>query len=227
MTPGGTSDRQRGGPPGPDTSRPPRDDEPAWLPALRPLGLAAVAAGVIAVLGVGAGLVLRGPGATGSAGTGERATPTPRIPVVSTDNDFDQRELRRLAVGVDTEFTLPPGLTSADASRLAERRTAQLSGREHAARVAAPASVRRCLRDLLTGVTEPLVPVYVEVARFDGTPAVVYVFGAEDPASGTYRRILVRAVSSANCRVLATASYDRTGRYDGRNASQAPRPAAT
>ncbi|MGH3443325.1 MAG: hypothetical protein ACRDUY_15040, partial [Nitriliruptorales bacterium] len=173
------------------------------------------------------------------------ALAAPEVPVVETDNDFDARELGRLAVGVDTSI-LPPELTAKEADPLSQQLLGQLlthgegaaltarageaadeeagadaydgtdtadaPAEEQAARSAEGASpVSRCLPELVEAADGPIVPVYVELARFDGEPAVIYAFAAPEPDSGEYRRIGVWAVARSDCQVLRFTQYDRPG----------------
>jgi anti-sigma-K factor RskA len=215
----------------------------------RTFGAAVAAAAGIVVLGAGAGVVLRGgslgsPAAETAAGSRAQAekTAAPEVTVAETDNDFDDLELQRLAVNVDTQFVLPPDLNARDAAPLAAELQDQLLGgedraasaggsdgggaeaaaqtadrgrqpagevREASPAGAPPAAVGRCLSAIVSEQTDPLIPVYVEVARYEAVPAVVYVFAAEEPGSGTYRRVEVWAAARSDCRVLSTARYDR------------------
>ncbi len=207
--------------------------------ALRPLLAAAAAAAVVAVVGIGT-LFVRSGGDTG-AESRLTSLAEPTVAIRETDNDFDRQALRRLAVNVDTSGVVPPGLKADEARPLADQLTSQILGKEpssdrragttsqqqgpaagveEAAPAAPPApgarpagedAVQRCLPALLTDARSPLVPVYVELARFSGEAAIIYVFAAEDPASDTYRRIEVWAVSRADCHVLSFAQYDRPG----------------
>jgi hypothetical protein len=70
-------------------------------------------------------------------------------------------------------------------------------------------AAERCLPALLQQSEQPLVPVYVEVARFEGEPTVVYAFLTEEPESELYRRVEVVAVDQATCDVVGSAQYDR------------------
>lgn len=96
-----------------------------WSP-WRSLGVAAAAAAAVLVVGVGAGLLLRSGGAGPTAETAAGDGYTPQVPVVTTDNDYDDVQLQRLAVNVDTQFVVPPDLTSSEAAELQSRLVAQL-----------------------------------------------------------------------------------------------------
>lgn len=201
----------------------------------RALGAAAAAAAVVAVVGVGAGMLLDGGGADQTSqmaapGVEEHAA-GPQVVVTTTDNDYDDVELQRLAVGIDTSEVAPPGLEADEAAPLERELTSGLTDTkpfdttaEHARRDAgaaaedapapaagspAPEDVQRCLPQLLESASSPLVPVYVELARYRGEPAIVYAFAAEDPERGTYRRVEVWAVARSDCQVLSFAQYDR------------------
>ncbi len=200
--------------------------------ALRPLLAAAAAAAVVAVVGVGTLYGLRSGGDGSRQQLAGQAPPT--VPIRRTDNDFNQQSLRRLAVNIDARSLIPPGLKAEAAEPLADQLTSELQpdgpdvaemsrqtgddqadvGAQQAAPVpgAAPVggdAVQRCLPSLLAEAKSPLVPVYIELARFDGEAATVYVFAAEEPDSGIYRRIEVWAVARADCHVLSFAQYDR------------------
>ncbi|MDP9023470.1 MAG: zf-HC2 domain-containing protein [Actinomycetota bacterium] len=224
----------------------------------RTLGVAAAAASLIVVVGVGAGWLLRGGAgrAPDQAAPAAEGRPGLDVPVIETRNDYSDLELQRLAVNVDIRTVIPPGLGPDEAATYADRLQAQLAGaadmraeslsakdranaaagrdddrindgavREQAQsqgalsaddllrqRVGAAADdVRRCLPEILQSARTPVVPVYVEVARYRGEPAIVYAFAAEDPNAGTYRRVEVWAVARSDCQVLSFSQYDRTG----------------
>lgn len=205
----------------------------------RPLAIAAAAAAVIAVIGVGAGTIMRGGGGTAEVALDDGAGGEgPAIGPYETDNDYSPQELRRLAVNVDVREVLPSGLTPEEAHALADRYQGELIGVEDytasrgtavqesggevttdaltdagadaagTAETDAPA-YQRCLPELLAGSPEPLIPVYVELARFQGEPAIIYAFASVDPESDTYRRIQVWAVARSDCHVFNYTSYDR------------------
>jgi hypothetical protein len=148
----------------------------------------------------------------------EVAADEPRGTVIATDNDYGELELRRLTVNVDTQFIIHPDTVAEEAEPLADMLVGQLV-RGVALRSApdedtaqAPLvddPVARCLPDLVADSPTPLVPVFVELARFQGEEAVIFAFAAEEPQSGTYRRIEAWAVSRADCQVLGFAQYDR------------------
>ncbi|MBW3577257.1 MAG: zf-HC2 domain-containing protein [Actinobacteria bacterium] len=225
----------------------------------RTLGVAAAAASLIVVVGVGAGWLLRG----GADRAPEQAAPVGEghpaldVPVIETRNDYSDLELQRLAVNVDIRAVIPPGLGADEAAAYADRLQAQLTGVEgqqaaqsmsaenhadtaaekerqgigdqvpHAGaqqavpvpaddplrqRVGAAADdVRRCLPEILQSARTPVVPVYIEVARYRGEPAIVYAFAAEDPNAATYRRVEAWAVARSDCQVLSFSQYDRAG----------------
>lgn len=160
----------------------------------------------------------------------------PQVAVEATDNDFDSQELSRLAVNVDTTGVLPPGLTADEAVPLSERLLGQLlrhgaddtAADGDAERAAEPEAdqgggealsdaadetspVARCLSQLVDAADGPVVPVYVELARFEGEPAVIYALATPEPDSGEYRRIEVWAVARSDCHVLQFTQYDRPG----------------
>lgn len=214
--------------------------------ALRPLLTAAAVAAVVAAVGVSAGALLRGAG--DDAGPTTAAAPEaefgaaadaggPSISPVVTDNDYDDQELARLAVGVDVSAIVPPGLTAEEAQPLADLLQGQLLGGPAVAAQESRASGagggdeldaaaragsadagavaedvpahERCLPQLLDDAPDPLVPVHVELARYRGESAVIYVFASPDPETGTYQRIEVWAVARADCHILSYAPYDR------------------
>lgn len=76
-------------------------------------------------------------------------------------------------------------------------------------RLADTPAYQRCAPEVLASSPDPLIPVYVELARFDGEPAIIYAFATVDPDSGTYRRIEVWAVAEADCHVFNYTAYDR------------------
>lgn len=215
--------------------------------AFRPLAVAAAAAAVIALFGVAGVWLLQGGG--GDAGTETADAPMAAdgqgaaagVPVVETDNDFDEQELRRLAVNVEISGLVPRDLPAPAASPLAEELQEELLALsvgdtigEEAAERDAPAPeadrggggaataqgftgdeqsatgvVARCLPTVLEDARSALIPVYVELARFDGEPAVIYTLVSEDPDSGAYRRVEVWALARSDCQVLSFAQYDR------------------
>lgn len=214
--------------------------------AFRPLAVAAAAAAVIALFGVAGTWLLQGgndsametaAGPVEADGAGMAG-----IPVVETDNDYDEQELRRLAVNAEVSAHVPRDLAAAEATPLAEELQGQLLDRtsdapqttadrageaeaedaEGDASGAATAEglgdeqsrqsddvVARCLPTVLEDARSALIPVYVELARFDGEPAVIYTLATEDPESGTYRRVEVWALARSDCQVLSFAQYDR------------------
>jgi hypothetical protein len=215
---------------------------------LNPVLVAAAAAGLIAVIGVVTGTVLREasdfePMADEVALDAEVAedAPVPEVAVFATDNDFGDLELRRLAVNVDTQHIIHPETRTEDAAPLADHLVGQLLRLEVApaaeaeqldapeadvaeepaddvdadepvgARVvtAPPEEVSRCLPEIVDDARAPMVPAYVELARFAGEPAIVYLFHTEEPTSGEYRRVEVWAVARDDCQVLGFAQYDR------------------
>lgn len=203
-------------------STPDRKRHSARYRALRQVGLAAAAAVAIALVGVSAGVLLR----RGQLPHTTRlpAETSPTVTLVHTSNDFDERELRRLSVNLDIGQVVPPGMTSKLATPLGQQLAAQLGVRpvstNSAPDASSPASaagvdpateeaVGSCLPGLLEGATSPRVPVYVEIARFAGEPAIVYALVTEDPSSGTYERVEVWAVAHSDCRVLAFTQQDR------------------
>ncbi len=227
--------------------------------AFRPLAVAAAAAAVIALFGVAGVWLLQGGGGDSGLETagapleaGDRAA-APGVTVVETDNDFDEQELRRLAVNVEISELVPRGLRAPAASPLAEELQGELfmrsttgdstaaqdavepqpegdgahvgggggEGGEGSSFGAATSEgltsddksttdvVSRCLPTVLEDARSALIPVYVELARFDGEPAVIYTLVSEDPESGTYRRVEVWALARSDCQVLSFAQYDR------------------
>lgn len=208
-----------------------------WSP-WRSLGVAAAAAAAVLVVGVGAGVLLRSGGDTGpTADTAADQAYTPQVPVATTDNDYDDVQLQRLAVNVDTQFIVPPDLTAADAAELQSRLVAQLragddatatfsregdeaDSAEEAAAPEAPAAggpdptgddASRCLDPILAETDVPAVPVYVEFAAYQDEPAVIYTLATEDPETGNYDRIEVWAMSRRDCHTLQFTQYDRGG----------------
>lgn len=210
--------------------------------AFRPLAVAAAAAAVIALFGVAGTWLLQGGGDssldTAAAPVEADGAGTAAIPVVETDNDFDEQELRRLAVNVEITEHVPRDLTALEATPLAESLQGQLLDRtsdsaqttgdravepeadeegEAAAEGFSTAQSRResddvvarCLPTVLEDARSALIPVYVELARFNGEPAVIYTLATEDPDSGTYRRVEVWALARSDCQVLSFAQYDR------------------
>ncbi|HEX2027653.1 MAG TPA: hypothetical protein VHF25_06605 [Nitriliruptorales bacterium] len=201
----------------------------------RALGAAAAAAAVIAVVGVGAGVLLRGGSDQAGDVTAHGVAPDtdagPDVVVTTTDNDYDDVELQRLAVGLDPSGVVPPGLGEEQAAPLGRELADELgrsdassdseveatSGEAGAAEGAAPRpatteppqDVQRCLPQLLESASSPLIPLYVELARYRGERAIVYAFGAQDPDRGSYRRVEVWAVARSDCQVLSFAQYDR------------------
>lgn len=216
--------------------------------ALRPLGVAAAAAAVIALFGVAGVWLLQGGGGSGdeAASTAMDAPDLGQVPVVETDNDYDEQQLRRVAVNAEIRTLVPQDFTAQEARPLAERLQSDLLDRADGGAGAVPApeggeaaedsaegdtsadsqtfgtarsevvgaapveAVGRCLSTVLQDARAPLVPVYVELARFKGAPAVIYTLVSEDPESGTYQRVEVWAVSPNDCQVLSFAQYDRS-----------------
>lgn len=63
------------------------------------------------------------------------------------------------------------------------------------------AAVDRCLDQLLVD-EEPLIPVYAELARFEGEDAIVYGIVSPDPADGSYTRVEIWVVDRTSCEVV-------------------------
>ncbi len=166
------------------------------------------------------------------------AQPAPEVAVFATDNDFSELELRRLAVNVDTQFVIHPETRAEEAEPLAERLLGQLLRTEAESEAAPlagdaaddtaeepaeeadadtgarvmddpPAAVARCLPELVADSRAVLVPTYVELAAFEGEPAIIYAFVTEEPTSGEFRRVETWAVARDDCQVLGFAQYDR------------------
>jgi hypothetical protein len=205
--------------------------------SLTPLVAAAAAAVAISFVGVTAGWLLRGaaddqmlafddaapesaPAEIGTLDAG------PTVTVIATGNDYGELELRRLAVNVDTQYIIHHETTADEAQPLADQLVGQLLRRQfdltaEGSRMAtdedadspddsaADDPVAACLPGLLADATEPLVPVFVELARYQGEDAVIFVFVTEEPESRTYRRIEAWAVARDDCTVLGYAPYDR------------------
>lgn len=211
--------------------------------AFRPLAIAAAAAAVIALFGVAGTWLLQGGGdSAGDTAAGpveaDDGAGMAGVPVVETDNDFDEQELRRLAVNAEVSAHVPRDLSAAEATPLAEELQGELLARTSddpqitADRAPEPGDdqegaattegfstaestrqthdvVARCLPTVLEDARSALIPVYVELARFNGEPAVIYTLATEDPESGTYRRVEVWALARSDCQVLSFAQYDR------------------
>jgi anti-sigma factor RsiW len=62
-------------------------------------------------------------------------------------------------------------------------------------------AISRCLDELLAGAPDAI-PVYVEVASFEGAPALVVGLVTIDPATGDYRRPEVWVLARSDCQVL-------------------------
>lgn len=166
------------------------------------------------------------------------AQQVPEVAVFATDNDFSELELRRLAVNVDTQFVIHPETRAEEAEPLAERLLGQLLHAEAESEAAPlaedtdedtaeqatgdadeadgarvlespPAAVARCLPELVADSRAVLVPTYVELAAFEGEPAIIYAFVTEEPQSGEFRRVETWAVARDDCQVLGFAQYDR------------------
>lgn len=199
---------------------------------LAPVLVAAAAAAVIAVIGVSTGWVLRGASDFDAEVAMEDAAGSD-VPVHATSNDFDDTELRRLAVNVETQYVIHPDTTVEEAAPLGDSLIGQLLRRDQVAPTAetdgltavpeadvdeADAErpvddpVAACLPVIVEAADVPLVPVYVELATYEGAPAVIYAFVTEDPGSETYRRVEAWALAQDDCEVLGFAQYDRTER---------------
>jgi anti-sigma factor RsiW len=63
-------------------------------------------------------------------------------------------------------------------------------------------AIARCLPPLLDASTGTVVPVYVEVATYEGEDALVYGLLSRDPETSAYTRVEIWAVAPADCRVL-------------------------
>lgn len=206
--------------------------------SLTPMLAAGAAATVIAVVGVGAGFLLRGTADDGQMDVALESAGAPTVPVVETDNDFNELTLRRVAFSVDTQFIIGEGATREEAGPLADLLVGQLlrtgpgamqateaqrAGDATADQQADPETeefaavddageevgpVERCLPTILSGARSPMVPAHVEIAAFDGVPAVIYAFVTEHPGSGTYSRTEVWAVAQDDCQVLGFAQHD-------------------
>jgi negative regulator of sigma E activity len=70
------------------------------------------------------------------------------------------------------------------------------------------ADISRCLPPLLESA-DTLIPVYAELATFEGEESVIYGFASPDPDSGEFTRIEVWAVSRADCAQLFFTQQDR------------------
>lgn len=62
-------------------------------------------------------------------------------------------------------------------------------------------TIRGCLAPLLSD-DEPLIPVYAELATFDGRDAIVYGLVAHDPETDAFTRVQVWVVDRSDCEVL-------------------------
>jgi hypothetical protein len=194
---------------------------------LAPVLVAGAAAAVIGVIGVSTGWVLRG-ASDFDAEVAMEDVAEAEVPVHLTTNDFDDTELRRLAVNVDTQYVIHPDTTVEEAAPLGDSLVGQLLRSDGVAPAAetdaltdAPAAdvdrpaddpVAACLPRVLESADAPLVPVYVEVATYEDEPAVIYAFVTEEPESETYRRVETWALAQVDCAVLGSAQYDRTER---------------
>lgn len=69
-------------------------------------------------------------------------------------------------------------------------------------------AVRRCLPELLEA-DAAVIPVYVELATFEGADAIVYGLVGNDPDRDSYRRVELWVVDRADCQVLHFAQVDR------------------
>lgn len=204
---------------------------------LAPVLGAAAAAAAIAVIGVSTGWMLRSAADQddGQIAMDEAAeVADPEVVVYATANDYDETELHRLAVNVDTQFIIHPEATREEAAPLGDRLIGSLLRDEapHAAGsddladepqteadapdeptvMDAADPVAACLPVVTDAADVPLVPVYVELASFGGEDAVIYAFVTEDPSSGTFRRVETWALARSDCEILGFAQYDRSER---------------
>jgi negative regulator of sigma E activity len=69
-------------------------------------------------------------------------------------------------------------------------------------------AVRRCLPGLLDA-QPAVIPVYAELATFEGQDAIVYGLVGNDPEEDTYRRVELWVVGRGDCQVIHLAQVDR------------------
>ncbi|HEX9888424.1 MAG TPA: hypothetical protein VGA69_03020, partial [Nitriliruptorales bacterium] len=61
------------------------------------------------------------------------------------------------------------------------------------------ADVRRCLPEIVSTATEPVIPLFAEVATFDGEPAIIYLVLTREPGDRLFGRIEAWVVGRADC----------------------------
>lgn len=225
----------------------------SWLPQI------AVAAAVLAIAGIGIGVLSGGMGggdeettaemAGGDAGTMEAlSVPEPEEGpiVVAQGRSFDADSLAELADQPDLRAVLDQRLGEQDAAVLADEGQRQFEAPEpesaeaadgadtatdagedtedSGGRIAsAPAAelrtagevseedleaVRACLPSLLEAQTA-VIPVYAELATFEGQDAIVYGLVSNEPVQDEYRRVELWVVGRGDCQVLHFAQFDR------------------
>ena len=94
------------------------------------------------------------------------------------------------------EGEIPPQPESAQIQTLGDVTTADLD------------DVRRCLDEIIASAS-PAVPMYAELATFQGEPAIVYALATEDPESGTLSRIEIWVAGRDDCQVRYFTQLDR------------------
>ncbi len=69
-------------------------------------------------------------------------------------------------------------------------------------------AVRTCLPSLIDS-TSAVIPVYAELATYEGTDAIVYGLVGNDPEQDSYQRVELWVVDRGDCQVLHFAQVDR------------------
>lgn len=70
------------------------------------------------------------------------------------------------------------------------------------------ADVRRCLEEIVSSA-EPAVPMYAELATFEGEDAIIYALATQDPESGSLTRVEIWVASRDDCQVRYFTQLDR------------------
>jgi hypothetical protein len=70
-------------------------------------------------------------------------------------------------------------------------------------------AVNACLPELVEAARTAVIPVYAELATFDGQDAIVYGLVGNDPAQETYARVELWVVGRGDCQVLHFTQVDR------------------
>lgn len=62
--------------------------------------------------------------------------------------------------------------------------------------------VRRCLPEIVSTASQPVIPLFAEVAAYEGEPAIIYLVLTREPDARMFNRIEAWVVSRADCFIL-------------------------